>query len=89
MAYTPGPWIVVDFDIRDKEHGHAIAAAWGRPDEDWDNANAIAAVPEMIEALEAFITAWEQSRQLEKTDVALRLAKAAIAKVRGEEAPPA
>jgi len=38
---------------------------------------------DLLEACEAFVVAWEKSLQLEKTDVALRMAKAAIAKARG------
>lgn len=38
---------------------------------------------ELLAACEAFITAWEKSLQLEKTDVALRMAKLARAKARG------
>lgn len=32
----------------------------------------------MIEALKAFVEAWEKSHQLEKTDVALRMARKAL-----------
>lgn len=38
----------------------------------------------MLEALEAFVTAHERCLQLEKTDVALRMAKAAIAVAKGQ-----
>ena len=34
---------------------------------------------ELLEACRAFVEAWEKSLQLEKTDVALRKARAAIA----------
>ena len=37
------------------------------------------AAPALLAACEAFVRAWEKSLQLEKTDVALRMAKAAIA----------
>lgn len=40
--------------------------------------------PELLEALKAFIVAWDKSLQLEKTDVALKLARAAIAKAEGK-----
>ena len=37
------------------------------------------AAPDLLEACQAFVEAWEKSLQLEKTDVALRKARAAIA----------
>ena len=42
------------------------------------------AAPSLLAACEAFVAAWKHSHQLEKTDVALRLAEAAIAEARGE-----
>ena len=39
--------------------------------------------PDLLAACEAFVTAHEKSHQLEKTDVAVRKAKAAIAKAKG------
>ena len=39
----------------------------------------------LLAACEAFVEAWEKCLQLEKTDVALQMAKAAIAKVKGED----
>ena len=47
------------------------------------DARLIAAAPDLFAACEAFVTAWERSLQLEKTDTALALAKAAIQKARG------
>lgn len=44
------------------------------------NAKLIAAAPQLLEACAAFVEAHEKSHQLEKTDVALRLAKAGIEK---------
>lgn len=44
------------------------------------NAALIATAPELLEACKAFVTAWEECLQLEKTDVALALAKTAISK---------
>ncbi len=38
-----------------------------------------AAAPELLAACKAFVEAWEKSHQLEKTDVALGMARAAIA----------
>ena len=40
----------------------------------------IAAAPCLLAACKAFVEAWEKSLQLEKTDVALRMAKEAIEK---------
>ena len=37
------------------------------------------AAPELLAACKAFVEAWEKSHQLEKTDVALKMAKEAIA----------
>lgn len=47
------------------------------------NAVLIASAPELLAACEAFVVAWDKSRQLEKTDAALTLARAAIAKAKG------
>jgi len=52
--------------------------------EDWneamDNGRLITAAPDLLAACQAFIEAWEKSLQLEKTDIALRMAKDAIEK---------
>lgn len=40
---------------------------------------------QLVEACQAFVTAWEKSHQLEKTDVALRMAKAALEAARGSK----
>ena len=40
----------------------------------------ITAAPDLLAACKAFVEAWEKSLQLEKTDVALRMAKKAIEK---------
>ena len=50
------------------------------PAEKVANARLIAAAPDLLAACHAFVEAWEKSLQLEKTDVALRMAKQAIAK---------
>ena len=39
----------------------------------------------LAEACRAFVTAWERSHQLEKTDLAIRLAHAALASIEGAE----
>ena len=38
------------------------------------------ALPDLLEACKAFVAAYDRSHQLEKTDVAVRMARAAIAK---------
>lgn len=38
------------------------------------------AAPDLLAACKAFVEAWDKSHQLEKTDVALKMAKAAIEK---------
>jgi hypothetical protein len=60
-----------------QEHRNCIATSGDA------NARLIAAAPDLYAACMAFIEAWEKSLQLEKTDVALQLAKAATAKARG------
>jgi len=59
---------------------------WARFAERKQQANMaiIAAAPDLLEACEAFVVAWEKSLQLEKTDVALDMARAAIAKAQSE-----
>lgn len=47
------------------------------------NGYLLAAAPDLLAACEAFVAAWEKCLQLEKTDVALEMARAAIAKARG------
>lgn len=44
------------------------------------NAQLMIAAPDLFAACQAFVTAWDKCLQLEKTDEALRLARAAIAK---------
>ena len=87
IGFTPGPWTV---DLSGfgaiRADGMAILNAGMTPAGAVENeANLIAAgaVPELVAACEAFVEAWEKSLQLEKTNVALRLAKGAIQKARG------
>jgi len=40
--------------------------------------------PDLLAACEAFLVAWDNSHQLEKTDIAAKMARAAIAKAKGE-----
>ena len=81
--FTPGPWKLTEFDqgfIVSDKNGELVETVYaGEP-----NACLIAAAPEMYEALKAFVEAYEKSLQLEKTDVALRLAKAALSKAQQE-----
>lgn len=42
------------------------------------------AAPELLAACEAFVEAWEKSHQLEKTDVAYRMAVDALARARAD-----
>jgi cell division septum initiation protein DivIVA len=44
------------------------------------NAELRARIAELESALQAFVEAWEKSHQLEKTDVALRMARKALEK---------
>ena len=44
----------------------------------------IAAAPDLLAACEACVEAWDKTLQLEKTDVALVLAKTAITKAKGK-----
>jgi hypothetical protein len=55
----------------------------GDPDEE-AQARLMVAAPDLLTACEAFVEAWEKCLQLEKTDIALQKAKAAIAKAKGE-----
>jgi len=48
------------------------------------NAMLIASAPALLEACKAFIPTWNNGHQLEKTDVALRLAREAIAQAEGK-----
>ena len=86
--HTPGPWSVGS-GSRILSHGPiVIAETWPtHPDAAANRANCrlVAAAPELLAACEAFVEAWEKCLQLEKTDVALQMAKAAIAKVKGED----
>lgn len=88
--FTPGPWEwdwdtgwLVHPDEHDEDAGTIILElldkyiliqdAVGKAD-----ARLIAAAPDMFEALEEFVEAWDKSLQLEKTDVALTKARAAL-----------
>jgi hypothetical protein len=93
--HTPGNWYefidkvgdvyVLAGDAKPGEHhAYYIGNMEDTCGECHANADLMAAGPDLLEACAAFIEAWEKSLQLEKTDVALRLARAAIAKAKGE-----
>ncbi len=79
--HTPGPW-VVDFDLIQDKEGYDIASTfpYGDPYDEIQEANArlIAAAPALLEACKAFIEAYTKSLQMEKADVAVRMAQQAI-----------
>ena len=89
--FTPGPWKVSIRPLAITVWADAISlypiAHIGERNRDEKEANAhlIAASPDLLAACEAFVEAWEKSHQLEKTDVAVRMAKEAIAKAKGGE----
>jgi len=93
MTHTPGPWkskllnrhkTNEHWRIGNDEAGNEIVAECtdyvSVPAERDANAMLISAAPDLLEACLAFVEAYEKSLQLEKTDVALRMAKQAIAK---------
>jgi hypothetical protein len=49
-----------------------------------DKNKSSATVAALVEAGKAFVEAWDKSHQLEKTDVALRMMRTALAAVKGE-----
>jgi len=51
---------------------------------DWEEQRLLDAAEDMLEVCKAFVEAWEKSYQLEKTDVAVRMAKEVIARIEGE-----
>ncbi|MEN6532148.1 MAG: hypothetical protein ABFD89_00700 [Bryobacteraceae bacterium] len=95
VGHTPGPWESLGAAILAPagEKGVVFIASVSHlgmhvisptVHEQTANIRLIAAAPEMLAALRAFVTAWDECLQLEKTDVALRLARAAIAKAEGK-----
>lgn len=94
---TPHPWQVVGtgkakkFIVADNQriatvhHFYTGASPDGHnPGHATGNAHLMAAAPDLLDACIAFVAAWEKSHQPEKTDVALRMAKAAIEKATGD-----
>lgn len=90
---TPGPWRFANlhwgYQVINSGRYQCVIVARpfdeGNQERDTADFRLIAAAPELLEACQAFVTAYEKSLQLEKTDTALRLAKAAIAKANGEQ----
>lgn len=95
MSFTKGEWVLLDssdgsFDIWTAGEYWLIASRTNRlqrPSESRANGRLLAAAPDLLAACQAFVDAYEKSLQLEKTDVALRLAKIAIEKAVGCEHP--
>lgn len=87
MKHTPGPWFTVDhsdgWTIQTKPEGVGYCIAMQYGDSPKENAILLSAAPDLLAAAKAFVEAWDKCLQLEKTDVALRLARAAIAKAEG------
>jgi hypothetical protein len=92
---TPGPWewIPSGSDYLKSWNGNKYVTVLmiGYQNNGYAQINAsdpdrrlIAAAPDLYEACQAFVVAWEKCLQLEKTDVALKLARAALAKVDGQ-----
>lgn len=76
IKFTPGPWEWRDGFLC-QVNGPRLGFTY---DYNAGNRPLIAAAPDMLEALKAFVEAYEKSLQLEKTDVALRMARIAIEK---------
>jgi hypothetical protein len=86
MSHTLGPWEFIDDGVMAGDVEVAIAPLRDdlNPTEWQANGRLLAAAPELLAACKAFVQSFEKSLQLEKTDVALRLAKASIAKAEGQ-----
>ena len=96
--HTPGPWEVFNFSkmgrrfvtVRSGNMEVADVTSFVGPysarDEERADANArlIAAAPQLLKACKAFVAAYEKSLQLEKTDMAVRMARIAIEAAEGE-----
>ena len=91
--HTPGSWIVDGTTLRPysklrvyDQDGFMVADCDGQHLDNVAEANArlIAATPLLLEACKAFVAAYEKSLQLEKTDMAVRMARIAIEAAEGE-----
>lgn len=84
---TPGPWAVdwSDFAVVGKDGKGVADFDYGRFDDDEDCLNAIliAAAPDLLEALQNMVTAYEYEASIDNP--ALLAARAAISKALGEE----
>lgn len=98
MSHTPGPWkaeevgageifiIVPDLDAAGQQDGWKSGICEMSKDGDWDNANLIAAAPEMYEALVGVVRGHDyEERGVEYRHIcdACDLARAVIAKAEG------
>lgn len=86
MSHTPGPWKVDRPYIRGTGRAIVSIESWCDEVEDAANARLIAAAPELYEALEAaYMVLKPQKSRFEEYVNAVTLARAALAKARGEE----
>lgn len=89
LKATPGPWVIDNGDICQRtKHGLRVIATTSPPADGDEDANThlIAAAPELYEALEAMLRAFDD-RQIHpsfKPFPAVEAAEAALAKARGE-----
>ena len=90
MSYTPGPWRMEEFRkgsylVTARNAGTAREGIVAQHVPGIANARRIAAAPELLEALEAaYLVLTPQKSRFEKYVDAVTLARAALAKARGE-----
>lgn len=86
--HTPGPWLYKSngsyFDVGIDNHEDSVIPVYptvciGVPHDQEANARLIAAAPDLLEALEAVV------RVADRDTVEFRMARAAIAKAKGEQ----
>lgn len=83
LKITPAPWHVMRGDVLDK-HGRMVAAV---DSADTDDAQLIAAAPELLESLQNVLSAWVDEDMADITDAeenSLIKARAAINKALGK-----
>jgi len=92
MSHTPGLWELDpsgNYIIARDEDGSIFVVAETFENllvgDETANIALITAAPDLLAACKAFVEAWEKSSQLEKTDVALQMAKSAIARAESRE----